>query len=244
MSSTQPDPAVLLERTGITHPLIGFYDAPDPAPFAPLLEPKKSGRGSPCVFDFYRRWLEGKTLHLTADNFGCGGAGRALCGVETRSREAFVSFLVDDEGLKANHELMEAWLDAVPPYRKEHPHLFIGPLKPDQYAYLRTVTFYVDADQLAALCYGAQYHAAPSDPPPVVSAFAAGCGQLISAFRDLDVAQAEIGATDVAMRESLPPDLLAFTVTKPMFERLCSLDERSFLFKSFLADLRKARERK
>jgi len=27
----------------------------------------------------------------------------------------------------------------------------------------------------------------------------------------------------------MQPDLLAFTATKPLFERLCSLDERSFL---------------
>jgi hypothetical protein len=43
------------------------------------------------------------------------------------------------------------------------------------------------------------------------------------------------------MRHYLPPDILAFTVTKPMFERLCSLGERSFLHKPFLTKLRKAR---
>jgi hypothetical protein len=37
--------------------------------------------------------------------------------------------------------------------------------------------------------------------------------------------------------------ILAFTVTKPMFEQLCALDERSFLFKPFLKNLRKARAR-
>jgi hypothetical protein len=43
------------------------------------------------------------------------------------------------------------------------------------------------------------------------------------------------------MRQNLPPDILMFTVTRPMFARLCELDERSFLSKPFLDRLRKAR---
>ena len=35
-----PDPQILLEKLGLTIPLIGFYDAPDPAPFEPLVRPK------------------------------------------------------------------------------------------------------------------------------------------------------------------------------------------------------------
>ena len=35
----QPDPTNLIERIGLTTPLIGFYDSPDPAPFAPLVKP-------------------------------------------------------------------------------------------------------------------------------------------------------------------------------------------------------------
>jgi hypothetical protein len=65
--------------------------------------------------------------------------------------------------------------------------------------------------------------------------------QLVPLFEALDRPQAIIGATDIAMRQYLPPDLLAFTVTRPMFERLCWLDERSFLHKPFLEQLRQAR---
>jgi hypothetical protein len=60
-------------------------------------------------------------------------------------------------------------------------------------------------------------------------------------FRDLRIPQASIGTTDIAMRAHLPPDILAFTVTRTMFERLCGLDERSFLYKPFLDRLKKAR---
>jgi hypothetical protein len=236
-----PDPSLLLRHLGLAWPLIGFYDAPDPAAFEPLVEPKPAARA--CVFAFHQAWLEGRTLHLTSDNYGCGGAGHWMFGLETHPREAFVKFLADDEGLKASHALMEAWLDHGRPYAPLHPHLFIGPLKDAQYQHLRTVTFYVNPDQLGTLILGANYHAAPGDPPPVTAPFGAGCMELAPLFQDLEAPQAIIGATDIAMRDQLPADILAFTVTRPMYERLCSIGEDSFLSRPFLKRLKASRAR-
>lgn len=235
----QPDPANLLKRIGLTTPLIGFYDAPEVSPFEPLSRPKASGHM--CTFAFYKAWHTGKTLHLTKNNFGCGGAGHHLFGIETRSHEDFVAFLVDDEGLKASHGLMEHWLDYQKPYQPEHANILIGPLRKDQHDYLKTITFYVNPDQLGLLMLGAQYHHAPGNPVPVIAPFGSGCMQLVSLFDDLTVPQAVIGATDIAMRQFLPPDILAFTVTKPLFKQLCELDEKSFLYKPFWKNLQHAR---
>ncbi len=237
----QPDPTHLLEIMGPDIPLVGLYDAPDPSPFAPLVRPVP--RQHTCIFAFYPNWLNGETLHITRDNYGCGGAGRALCSVETRSRNDFVKFLVDDEGLKASHELMNQWLDASKPYQPEYSNVLIGPLRKDQYAYLKTVTFYVNPDQYSILALGAQYRSAPSDPLPVIAPFGSGCAQLVGLFGDLSIPQAITGATDIAMRQYLPPDILAFTATRPLFELLCALDEKSFLHKPFWKRLRKAREK-
>jgi hypothetical protein len=236
-----PDSTDLSKRVGLSAPLVGFYDAPDVRPFEPLVRPKPGRRA--CVFAFYRQWLDGKTLHITQDNFGCGGAGHWLCGLETRSRDGFVRFLVDDEGLKSSHELMNQWLDHYHGYEQEHPNILIGPLREDQYAYLRSITFWVNPDQLGALMLGAQYDSAPGDPPPVIAPFGSGCMQLVSLFADLSIPQAIIGATDIAMRRYLPPAVLAFTVTRPMFERLCALGKESFLHKPFWQDLTRAREK-
>lgn len=236
----QPDPTNLLEIAGLTIPLVGFYDAPDPQRFSPLIEPKPGRRA--CVFAFYHQWLEGKTLHITRDNFGCGGAGHWLCDVETRSQQDFVEFLVDSEGLKASHDLMRRWLALDKSYKPEHPSILIGPLREDQYDYLKTVTFFVNPDQMGLLMLGAQYNSAPSDPPPVIAPFGSGCMELVGLLENLDVPQAIVGATDIAMRQFLPLDVLTFTVTKPMFEQLCELDERSFLYKPFWRNLRRARE--
>ena len=209
-----------------------------------MIQPKP-GKGA-CVFAFYNEWLKGKTLHITEDNAGCGGACHWLFDQETRSREDFIEFLteflVDEEGLKASHELMNQWLDHSKPYKPDNPNILIGLLKADQYEYLKTITFYVNPDQLSALMLGAQYNNASSgDPPAVVAPYGSGCMELLPLFEDLNVPQAMIGATDIPMRQYLPPDILAFTVTKPMFQQLCELDKRSFLSKPFWNDLRKAR---
>lgn len=232
----QPDSDRLKKRIDIQTPVIGFYDAPDTALFEPLVSPE----GRACIFSFYRPWLKGKTLHITKDRYGCGGAGHWMWGIKLRSRKEFLAFLVDEEGLKASHGLMGKWIDAAKTYEAEHAHLFLGPLKDEAWPYIRTVTFLVNPDQLSALAIGAQYHSAPDDPAPVIAPFGSGCSQL-QPFRNLNIAQASIGATDIAMRQHIPPDMLTFTVTRLMFKRLCELDERSFLHKPFLQRLRQSR---
>ncbi len=233
---TSPDPNRLRTTLDIKTPLIGFYDAPDPALFEPLVVPKERD----CVYCQYKNWLDGKTLHITKVRYGCGGAGHWMWGIQLRSKKEFLEFLVDDEGLKASPELMEKWIDSAKPYQAENPNLFLGPLKEDAWPFVKTITFLVNPDQLSALTIGTQYHSALGDPPPVIAPFGSGCSQL-QPFKDLTIAQASIGATDIAMRQHLPPDILTLTVTKPMFRLLCELDERSFLHKPFLQRLRQAR---
>lgn len=231
----QPDPTTLLEMTGIKRPLTGFYDTPDTAPFEPFAETKQ------CFFAAYRDWMHNQSVLLRKDHFTCGGAGLHLCGVETRSRDEMLTFLVETEGLMESRDLMNEWMNTNRPYRMEHDNIVIGPLRAEQYKYLKTVTFWVNPDQLSVLMIGAQYRSAPGDPAPVLAPFGSGCMQQVSLFQDLSAPQAVIGATDIAMRQYLPPDTLAFVVTKSMFERLCSLDEKSFLYKPFWRNLRKSR---
>ena len=236
MKEIQPDYTNLIKRIDLNTPVIGFYDAPDLEPFKPLVIPEPGD----CVFSFHKKWQDGETLHITKEHYGCGGAGRWMCGIETRSREDFIKFLVDDEGLKTSYELMEKWIDSSKPYQATYPQIFIGPVKKDQWDYIKSVTFFVNPDRLSTLMIGAQYKSSPDDPPPVIAPFGSGCMELLP-FKDLNIPQAAIGATDIAMRQYLPPDILTFTVTKSMFKQLCELDEHSFLYKGFLQNLRKAR---
>ncbi len=120
----QPDPSKILERLSISTPLIGLYDAPDPAPFEPLVVPKPRQ----CVFASFKPWGKGKTLHLTRERHGCGAP--YLLGVDMRPRKEMVEFLCDEEGLRASHELMDLWLDSAKHYEPVHDHVLIGPLRP------------------------------------------------------------------------------------------------------------------
>ncbi len=236
-----PDCSYLIEKTGLQYPIIGLYDTPNPSYFEPLVKPS-SGRWA-CAFMFFNRWLKNESVHLTADNHGCGGIGTYLFGLETRSRKEYIDFLCGEEGLKASGDLMGQWIDKSTPYKPQYSNIVIGPLKNYNYDQLKSVTFYVNPDQLSLFVIGAYYHQGPNDPPIVSAPFASGCGMLLPCFNDLNKPEAIIGSMDIAMRKYLPPDILAFTVTKPMYELLCSLDEKSFLNKAFWKDLQKARKK-
>jgi len=235
--SREPDISFICKKAGLKYPVMGLYDTPNKGSYGDFV-PVKS-----CVFSYFSLLVKGRHIRITKDQYGCGGAGGWLCGLETRSREEYVSFLTDQEGLKANHGLMELWLDSVKPYLPEHENLFFGPLVPSEYGYLKTVTFFVDPDQLSIFSIGAQLESKPADPEPVIAPFGSGCMQLISLFRDLEQPQAIIGATDMAMRQHLPLPVLAFTVTRPMFERLARVTGDSYLTKSFIQTLKQERKK-
>jgi hypothetical protein len=236
MKNQPPDYSRLLDRIDMTGPLLGVYNCPEPEAFKPLVRPQPGE----CVFSFFRLWQEGKTLHLTKDHYGCGGCGRRFFGIEAMPMDNFLEFLVDGEGLKASHALMLKWIEHTKADPPPHPHTLLCPLKKDQWEHVLSVTFFANPDQLSALMIGAQYFSSQEDPTPVIAPFGSGCMQLLP-FTEPKIPQAVIGTTDIAMRSYIPPDILAFTVTPAMFQQLCALDEKSFLYKPFLHNLRKAR---
>ncbi|MCP4373132.1 MAG: DUF169 domain-containing protein [Deltaproteobacteria bacterium] len=236
----QPNPNILLEIAGITTPLIGFYDTPDTKPFEPFAKPKE------CIFSCYENWLKDESIFLSEENVGsivCPGAGYWSCGVESMPRKEVAKYLGEIEGLKSSSGLMIQWLENQPVYKKKHPYVVIGPLREDQYEFLKTITFYVNPDQLSLLMTGAEYHNASVDSNLVNAPYCSGCRQLSLISDELDAPKAIIGATDIAMRQYLPPDTLALTVTKTMFQQLCQLDKNSFLYKNFWKRLRESREK-
>ncbi|WP_420239605.1 DUF169 domain-containing protein [Telmatobacter bradus] len=222
---------------GITTAPVAVYDAPDATPFTPVIPLKQ------CIFDHYQDFQSGATMILNQSSKGCPGCGHWMLGKgRFPSKDVMISFLTDKEGLRENAQLTEAWLNAHPTFTPQNGNIFIGPIRNELSKYLRTITFFVNPDQLSFLIYAAHYHAHPDDPEPVLASFGSGCGLMYSMFPDLSRPQAMVGATDIAMRPHLPPDILGFTVTVPMLTRLLSLDDgHSFLDKPFLKRLNTAR---
>ncbi len=244
----KPDPTKLLEIAGIKTPLIGFYDVADTKPFEPFTKPKR------CFFSSYEQWRKGESICISINESSCQGGGYWVGGVipgwvvkstetDRTPREIFAKGLNQREGFKSSDDLMCQWLENQKPYMIENGYVVIGPIKDDQYEHLKTVTFYVNPDQLSLLLLGAEYNNASIIDNPVTVAFGSGCGQMAALFGDFDtdIPKAVIGATDIAMREHFPPDILAFSVNKPMYKQLCELDGKSFLYKHFWKRLRKAR---
>lgn len=233
------NPSKLIKIADISYPLVGVYDVPDKTLFQPL---KTSGQ---CIFEHFSGWLNGESTVIdseTAASFTCPGAGYWTAGIEAQPREDVAYFLAGIEGLKESPDVMCRWLENCPPYRPESNSIVISTLREDHHEYLKTITFFVNSDQLALLITGAEHLNASPDQNPVLAPYGSGCGQLLTMFPNLDEPKALIGTTDIAMRKHLPKDILAFTVTKPMFEQLCGLDENSFLHKTFWNDLKQARE--
>lgn len=225
----------ILELAGIETPVVGVYDAPHTLPFAPLVLARR------CIFSSYENWQKGHCVLVNRESEGCRGAVYWLCGIEATSKEKMRHFYSQRKGLKATAELMEHWLEDHPPHKPQESHLIVGPLKEGQDRYLKTITLYVNPDQLSLLLTGCEYENGPADAQPIISSFGSGCGQLAALFKDLNVPQAIIGSTDILMREHLPPEVMALTVTKPMFEQLCSFGENSSLFRPFWSTLRNKR---
>ena len=246
-NSIYPNPNKLLELSGIETKLIGFYDVNDTKPFEPFTESQR------CFFECYNDWQRGYSTLISLSNASCQGGGYWIGGIipawaeksagELSSIESFAYKLNQREGFKSSDEIMCKVFDNLKPYSIKNKYAVIAPFNINQYEYLKTITFYVNPDQLSLLILGAEYNNSSLKENPVITTFGSGCGEMVAVLENLDhqIPKAVIGATDIAMRQHLPPEILAFTVNKPMFRQLCELDEQSFLGKPFWERLKKAR---
>jgi hypothetical protein len=120
--------------------------------------------------------------------------------------------------------------------------LFIGPLKGAMEPYLKTVTLFVNPDQLSALIIMANYTNGNAINNPVSIPFGSGCSQILPFAVHNNEAHAVVGSTDLSMRGYLPNQILSFTMNKKMFDLLCNIGHDSFLEKPYFTDFKKRRE--
>lgn len=229
----------LINIAKISIPPVAVYQVSDTGPFQPFASPVH------CIFQNYPDWQNSQSTVISRENasdFGCAGTGYWMCGIESMPRENVTQYLVGQEGLKDSTDTYTRWLENHPPFQLGEESIVISQLRDDQYDFLKTATFFVNADQLALFLTGAEYRNGSSNCSRVTAPYGSGCGMLLALLQDFDEPHAVIGATDIAMRKYLPPDILAFTVNKPMLEQLCGLNDKSFLHKSFWQELQKARK--
>lgn len=231
----------LMRKLRLTTPLLAVYDAEPSDVFKPVFEPE----GDECCFSYYDRWLAGDTLVIRRGGGGCKGAHRAL-GIEKASPPFMAHFLTDGvgapkgEGLRATPDVAQAYLDKSRPPEPETGTVLVGPLRLGQWERVRSVTFLVDPDRLAALMTLAGYW---SSDNVVAAPFGSACSFLWKSFNEIEGALAVIGGTDVAMRRYLPTAIMTLTVAPRHFARMLTVPEKSFLDLDWWNDLMDVRDR-
>lgn len=239
---TQEKVDALLKVLRIETPVIAVYDSSDTQAFSPIV---KSG-GMNCCFAYYRRWLKGDTLLLTEESDGCPG-GLYHLGLRDTIMPNIEHFLTQGteelrgEGLKATPEIAGEMLDRAKTVNSESGNILIGPLRVDKWDSVKTLSFFVDIDRLAALMTLSGYWSATDT---VVAPFGSGCSLLWRAVEHYGREKAVIGSTDIAMRRHLPPNILVFTVSPQLFYQMVNVPPGSFLERDWWAELMKAREKK
>ncbi len=144
------------------------------------------------------------------------------------------------EGLKAEPAIAQAYLDRAKPPDLRSDSVLVGPLRLEQWDTLRSITFFVDPDRLGAVMTLAGYWSSDN----VVSApFGSGCSFLWRALTEDGQDHAVLGATDIAMRRYLPPDILTLSVTPQRFAQMVAFPDGAFLNRGWWNDLMDYRER-
>lgn len=231
----------LMKKLRLSTPLLAVYDSAPSEAFAPVFEADENE----CCFAYYDRWVAGETLALKRGGGGCKGAHRAL-GIEQGYPAHMAHFLTDGvgapkgEGLKATPEIAQQVLDRGRAPVPESGAVLIGPLRLEQWDRVRSVTFLVDPDRLAALMTLAGYWSAEN---VVAAPFGSACSFLWKSFEENEGAAAVIGGTDVAMRRHLPTAIMTLTVAPAHFARMLSVPENSFLDLEWWNELMDVRDR-
>ncbi len=78
----------------------------------------------------------------------------------------------------------------------------------------------------------------------VAAPFGSGCSFLWRSLVEGGVDKAVIGATDIAMRRYLPPDILTLTVSPGRFDRMLDFPDEAFLNRGWWNDLMDYRGRR
>jgi hypothetical protein len=250
MASPAPElPAVerIVNKLRLETPLTAVYDSEPSDDFAPLV----SAKGRTCCFAYYDRWLKGETLAIRKTEkgfheaeFGCHGA-QVSFGLSKDYPDFMAHFLTDGvgapmgEGLKATPEISQEFIDNARRVDLSSDHVLIGPLRTEKWDHVRSVTFFVDPDRLSGVMTLAGYWS--SDPRLILAPFSSGCGLMLRELEGLKRDHVIIGATDMAMRKYLPPEILALTVSPKRFALMTTVPDGSFLDKEWWNELMNSR---
>lgn len=225
-------------------PIIALYDTEPSEAFEPMVQAK----GRACCFAYYPRWMRGETLAVKRNGGtfqdpqnGCPGMQNAF-GFGKGYPPWMANFLTDGEndapmgeGLKATPALAQEFLDRTEAPAPSGDHILMGPLKLEHWDTVKTLSFFVDPDRLAAVMTLAAY--GTSDPDEIAAPFSSGCGMMWREMINFDRDRPVIGCTDIAMRKYLPPEIMCLTVSPARFIQMVDFPDEAFLKREWWNEL-------
>jgi len=217
---------------GAELPITLFYsetaDGVDKAP------PSETHR---CMICDLAKVRKGDALCFDLEGAVCGGAKRYL-GFSQEVAPGFDFFLscgipgkLEGERYKKTPELVRELVATGPKFEAPAQYAVFkrwDKLAPDDEP--AVVIFFAPPDVLSGLFTLAGYDMAGAEA--VIAPFAAGCGSIaLHPYIELSRVQprAVLGMFDVSARPCVPADILSFAVPMPLFERMVSNMEESFL---------------
>ena len=201
---------------------------------AAQFEPHKRG----CVATMLVAAAKGKTAVFDEDTYGCPGGGVGLCFGDAFTKNSHPTdclLSTGDEALAAtgqtapfslgrgerffaSPELVQKWRSAFPYVDAPQKYVVFRPLSeveadepPD------LVMLFANPDQLSTLVIMAGFNRGCG--LNAIAPFAAACQSIVWAYPQMakDEPQAVIGFFDISQRQSVPKELLSFTVPFSMF---------------------------
>eukprot|EP00727_Mastigamoeba_balamuthi_P010572 m51a1_g6137 hypothetical protein (567) ;mRNA; r:250965-257139 len=242
MESSDCDPRPLLALSGIKAAPSALYElAPDQ--LQQLFPGAVEASGCAFIDDNSRCALNGTPLVLRRgpQSTLCPGFRHAIYGEPTIAHETLLHALCDVEGLQPTLECAERWIESYPrPPRLDSAEsvLVLAPFAPEvaRVAHVRSVSFWVTAEQLTLLVACASYGEPHADVR--IGAWS-NCMSMLS-MTQAEEPRAVVGLLDPTKRSQLADrSLLALHCNTPMLRRLCDAakDGRCLLHKPFCTQL-------
>eukprot|EP00727_Mastigamoeba_balamuthi_P005779 m51a1_g1820 hypothetical protein (246) ;mRNA; r:499665-500402 len=242
MESCDCDTRPLMALSGIKAAPSALYELhPDQVP--QLFPGAVEASGCAFIGENSRSALNGTPLVLRRGPQSplCPGFRMVIYGEQTFTNDNIFHTLCDIEGLQPTPECAERWIETYPrPPRMDSAEsvLVLAPFAPEvaRVAHVRSVTFWVTAEQLTLLVACASFGEPHAD---VTIGAWTNCMSMFSLTQG-EKPKAVVGLMDSAKRSQLADrSLLALHCNTLMLRRLCDAakDDRSLLHKPFCTQL-------